>query len=402
MPADVDLDDVLTPMTVYNDLQNTPVRGDGGTVAQVLEGLHDLDMALITEDWELAAGVVDDPAPRLYRSIPLSLRTSFGGMVPWQPCRSVINRWRTDLGIARASNKASRARPRSWEDIALSLPVKRARTGPPQDEGVGHRIRGRGERDPLKLLRALFFAKFLKSQKEFSNAMGAAAAYEFSDVEPEDRDQTEDPRDASLRLAWARMDIVDMLLWRREFEADCELDGICAINLYTDSSPVSGNELQGLIMDVEKRNGTCVRITLPGTSLAYGLYDGVNKSIGLLHAIWLVAGPTARVIRYVCSKVASITTDMGIEIQTLMMPDLVQAYCRFMDGRDLASCAALINRETRLYPNAIRVGGWSHAHGNIMKHAAEQQHDWPVLLRKMRSLVSFWGVRTYREHVKKC
>ena len=401
LPPDVDVADALTPMDLFNRLKNEPVQGDGGTVESVLGHLRDIDLSLLVEDMPLVEGIVDDPAPRIQRSVQLGLRSGYAGLVSWHPRRSYITRWRADHGVARAAS-ARHTRKRSWEDIYFAIPEHAV--GPDARRRKMRKVNkgdAKVEKDPLKLLSALWFGKFLKQQAEFSAALGAAAAYENSDIEPEDRDAADDPCEYSLREAWSRMDVVDMLLWRREFEADYELDRLFAVNLLTDSSPVSGSELQGLIMDIERRNGEKKRITLPGTSLAYGLFDGVNKTVGLLHAIWLVSGPRECVIRYVCSRVASITTDMGIEVMTLTMPDFVTAYCKFMGGMDLPECAAYVRRDVRLFPNAVRVGGWGHGHGNVMKHCAEKESRWPEILTKMRALVRFWQVATYREHVGK-
>ena len=231
--------------------------------------------------------------------------------------------------------------------------------------------------------------------------MGAAAAYEFEDVEPEDRDSSKDPATHTLQNALSKLDIVDCLLLRREFTADCIHDRIWTISLYSDSSPVSGDETQGMIMDVLYKDRSTKRLTLPGTTLAYGMFDAVNKTVGLMHAMWLVAGPSAKVIRYLCEKTVSVTTDMGTEVGTLMMPDFTDAFCEFMAGRPFETCNTLIDYSRRWLPNAVRVGGWSHGWGNVMKTGSAKCSQWPQRLSQMQVLTSFLRNETWRTYIAK-
>jgi len=255
---------------------------------------------------------------------------------------------------------------------------------------------------PLKLIRAVYFSDYLKDQRDFTRAMGAAHAFDHTDDESGDRDCSKDPSTSSLRRTLKKLDILDCLLWRREFAAAQELDLLFSVNLFTDSSPVSGYELQGLVMDVHWTNDEGERIILPGSTLEYGLFDATNKTLGLLHAIWLVAGPEHKTVWYVCTKVTSVTTDMGVEIGTLVMPDMVLAYCQFMAGTPFESCGPLVNRSRRWIPRALRISGWSHAWGNISKACAEKIVQWPSVLEKMRALIGFFRVATWRTHVAKC
>jgi len=265
-------------------------------------------------------------------------------------------------------------------------------------DGAGLRAK---EIDPLKLLNALFFSKFLKCQDDFSRAMGAANAYDHPDQDPEDRDDSKDPHGMSLHRAMSRLDLLDCLLHRREFHAYAMFDSIFAINLFTDSSPVAGHEMQGMLMDITFQDKSTLRIVLPGASLIYGQLDTINKTAGLLHAIWMIAGPSYDDVWYVCSKVVSCTTDMGVEIGTLTVPDFVRAYCSFMDGTPWEQLAGLINIDRRWLPGAFRLSGWSHCYGNIMKSIANKVVPWPTILDKMRALVNFFKVHDWRLHAKR-
>ena len=121
--------------------------------------------------------------------------------------------------------------------------------------------------------------------------MAAATNYEADVENPPERDASNDPGEAELRRTMSKLDICDCLLWLRKLHAARVFDLLFALNVFTDSSLVSGHELQGLVMDVWWSLTSGERVTLPGTSLAHRLFDGINETIGLLHAMWLLTGP---------------------------------------------------------------------------------------------------------------
>ena len=98
--------------------------------------------------------------------------------------------------------------------------------------------------------------------------MGAGAAFD----RPTDarRDPDTGPRATSFERAALKLDIVECLLERRAWAADRATDNVVAVSLYSDSSPVTGGELQGMVMDIIRRIGETRRVVLPGASLFYG------------------------------------------------------------------------------------------------------------------------------------
>ena len=94
------------------------------------------------------------------------------------------------------------------------------------------------------------------------------------------------------------MDLVDLLLLRRRWAADMAFDRIDSIHVYSDSSPVTGEELQGMVMDVFYTDEEFLRTVLPGCTLAYGNFDAVSKGMALVWAAWLVAGPSEAGLQY--------------------------------------------------------------------------------------------------------
>ena len=111
-------------------------------------------------------------------------------------------------------------------------------------------------------------------------------------------------------------------------------------------------------MDIMRRIGAHVRITLPGASLFYGNCSALAKGVTLLWASWLLAGPGFDDMMYFLSKVTSITTDFGAEIRTLELPMILQAFLAWNSGTDLLSTAPLVVHSQRLFYNALRIGGW--------------------------------------------
>ena len=116
-----------------------------------------------------------------------------------------------------------------------------------------------------------------------------AAAKKFDapkDAPP--RDGTFDPSHASFERGASKLDVVDCLIERRRFRADREFGTISGIQIYSDSSPVTGEELQGMLMDVCYKDGRGRRVTLPGSTLCYGQFGAIAKNVAVLLAICLV------------------------------------------------------------------------------------------------------------------
>ena len=141
----------------------------------------------------------------------------------------------------------------------------------------------------------------------------------------------------TLARAAARLDAVDFLLERRRWEADREFDLVSSVTLYSDGSPVTGEELQGMVMDVCKRDGNHRRVTLPGATLFYGNMSAMSKGVTLLWACYLMAGPSFEAMSYFVSKVICICTDGGVELGTLMLPNILQAFAAWCGGTKLTN-----------------------------------------------------------------
>ena len=111
----------------------------------------------------------------------------------------------------------------------------------------------------------------------------------------------------------------------------------------TDASPSTGVEFQGMVADIFKQDRTFRRIIMPGSSLVYAMQDAVSKSMALVWSIWVMTGPLIQDVAYVCNKVACITTHSGIEVLTLMVPDVLRAFIKYINGTPLAACRTEVN-----------------------------------------------------------
>ena len=330
--------------------------------------------------------------PVCFRSVRVGPRSDLRGLIRAHPPVSSVHAWRKREGVpSRGVRQApGEAQGSSYEEMLLELP--RTPAAPSTEPRTNVRGCVARDIDPLVIINAAGFSKFLRTTRDFSAAMNAANRFDHPDSDMDSRDDKADPRRTGLDNTVRKLDVMDLLLFRRKLHADAAHDMIVAINLYSDSSPVSGSEIQGMLMDIHRRNDDNERIELPGGNLSYGQFDAVSKSMCLLHALWLVAGPDAQTIRYCLRKVASITTDHGTEMHTLEMRDVVDAYCAYMQGASLEHCRTLVDVSSRWLPNALRISGWSHSMGNIMRHTAETTTRWPRILQQMRDLVGFSGM----------
>ena len=353
----------------------------------------------------VAAGLQAGYCETLVASLILGPRLPDGGVAGGVPATALIRRIRKSLGVLRG-RPATALGPETYSDhmarysdALLALPRSLRDLGVRRGGCVGRADKDdlRGDRDPCAMIRGLVVKQYLRAGRFFSTVMAASRRYDAPD-DPS-RDASHDPHWVTLDRASAKLDIMDLLLERRAFRADRKFDTISSIHLYSDASPVTGEELQGMLMDVCYKSGQGRRLTLPGASLAYGLTGAVSKSIALLWSIYLLAGPFLVDLRYVVSKVGSILTDAGTERHTLEMPDVLEAFVAWAAGATLAACAALVVHDRRLFANAASVIGWNHGWANLMKYIAKVCPSWSHVEDQLRTLVAFWRNKTYRRWV---
>jgi len=89
-------------------------------------------------------------------------------------------------------------------------------------------------------------------------------------------------------------------------------------------------------------------------------------------------------------------------MHTIELPYIVAAFVAWVGGRALPDCEPLIDRARRLFPAALRISGWSHTCGGIMKAVCKKVVSWPEQLDRIRCLCRFFRNETWREHLVRC
>ena len=336
--------------------------------------------------------------PAVLYSVPLGTRTQVKDLIPQFPAPWVVAALRKRFNVRTRTPAAvtERNAAKDYVDAVCELPQrKRRRAG--ADTAEEPPPRRRCVLDPIRQLKAMLFSRHLKSQHDFAEAMADAFAFQRN-AEPEDRDRSRDVSRATLDRGAGRLDALGCLLHRRTWHADRMADAIECVNLVTDASPNSGFELQGMAAVIRRTDASWYVMNFPGSSLAYGMADAVTKCVALLWGIFLLCGPAYDDIAYVCKKVFCITTDFGLEILTVEMVNILPAFMRWIAGEPLESLGPYVRYGERLFPNAIRLYGWSHCFGNLAKGAAKADETWPKKLDQLRALVKFWRNSTWRTH----
>ena len=399
--ATVKAKDGVSMCELVSEIADEPVEAPVGQV-----GDHVQALSTLCHVFEIGYEALDQlqtiPVPWLLYSVKLTLRSDPRLLVPRQPKSCLVKRWRAECHVLRTQRRQGPAAVRDYDDIVLELPAaKRPRHADrvPAQSSDNRRPGPKIAYDAIKIIRALNFRRFLRSSYDFDEALSAAKAYE-NDAEPEDMTPSERISRPLLERCLSKTDVISMLLHRRQFHADVVHDTIACIDLFSDASPVSGRELQGMVAIIRRKDESWYVTTLPGSTLCYGHADAMSEGIALLWGIYLIAGTDEGDVKYFCSKVTAVTTDFGLEHTTTELPDMRDAFFRWMDGVPFESLHNFVQKGDRLFPNALRISGWGHTFGNLAKGASNTWFDWPVVLGKLRALCTFWGNPTWKDHVK--
>ena len=368
LPHDVDLARPVAGLQGLAAIRSCIVQGSGDTVSQFLvreraRCEHDLLLCSPSETTTLLAA---GPVFRRFRCVPIYRRWADPSrLIVSLPKKVVLRNWR----------KSERNDAVDTDDDSSSSPVENGPDGPMLYLPPGYieesrhppRRRSRltkAPKDPVRLIHALGVVRHLRSPKYFIAALDDTHEYLFqddADVGP--RLSDDDPARSTIRRALARADAVSLSVTRRMFQQWRADDVLKAINVYCDASPVVGVELQGMLIDVVLKNGEVNRMVLPGSTLAYGRTGTMSKGVGLLWAIWLIAGPTAGDVAWFCHNVRSLTTDFGVEMHLLDIPDIAEAMIRWAGGLPLHQARVWVKPDVRLFNRALRLAGWSHTMG---------------------------------------
>ena len=399
LPNDFDIARRLASLHALSAIGNVTAQGSGGVtvsrflVLQQARVEHELLVCAASEATFL--GTAAGPGPHRFRQVPIYRRwADRSRLIASLPKSGVLKRWRKEArrGVfpeSDSSQDQDMVAPASFDPMTYIPPKYAEQASTPslhRPDRIGKEV------DPVRLIHALSVLLHLRSPTYFVEAMDDAYDYIFMDEDRGPRDNREDPSRTSLRRSLARADLVSMSITRRM---------VVAMNISSDASPVVGVELQGMLVDVVLEDDSVTRLILPGSTLAYGHTGTVSKGLALLWAVWLIAGPETKELQWFCSHVRSLTTDFGVEMHLLDLPDMSAAMVAWAGGRALHRVRPLVQPDTRLFPRALRIAGWSHTMGGVMKGVAELFPQWPSSLSNMRFLCKFYKNGTYRQHIRR-
>ena len=135
---------------------------------------------------------------------------------------------------------------------------------------------------------------------------------------------------------------------------------LISVHLFSDGPPVTGSELQGMILQLVLKDGEVRNMILPGVDLHYGSYGLLDKFVAFMWVFHLSVGSEYEVLEWVLSKVTSITTDMGTELGLTDWSDLMRAFLRYRQGVAIAELIGTVDPPSRMFARAITIAGWCH------------------------------------------
>ena len=260
-------------------------------------------------------------------------------------------------------------------------------------------------KDPLEQISALRFARHLHTTHTVSNALQDALslARSDSDEEPPDAIQTEKClSQASYSRNRLKLDSVHSNLTRREFSHLCKEENrgsVSSMHLFSDASPVSGEELQGMVLQVMMKSNELLIYTMPGVMLMYGCCGLVHKVLALLWSLFLLCGPSLLVMSWVIGMIRSCTIDNGTEAGIPYVADCLSTFLFWLCGTPFDACRGFTMYGSRLLRRSLHVTGWSHLLGNAMKRACQHLTCWPRLIAAVRALCRLFRNKSWRKQI---
>jgi hypothetical protein len=258
--------------------------------------------------------------------------------------------------------------------------------------------------DACKSLRLMRFSRHVKDKGNYGAALNDAIEAICDDEETKNvliAGQTENPKRTNHVSGIHRMDAVGCLLDRRELAHRYETarDDLVSAHLFTDGSPVTGVELQGMVLQFLWNDDSVDERIMPGVALHYGGCSLWDKVFAFLWSLWLIAS-SLPVMRWVIDSICSVTTDMGTELNFIDCEDVLAAFFVWLTAKlPFADLSKLIVPGSRMFPQALKIPDWSHIMGNMMKHAAYKVSKWKEISESLRALCKFFRCTDWRNRI---
>jgi len=283
------IEDSVSAAVVTEACRDAPLDGEG-SVDDVFHEFPDSPVLSAALPWDFLVSLLYSASgSQIFRSIRLGARLDLVGLLPGHPKVQWVRRWKADMakeGVEDLPRRGKRNRDKPAEFVDTLLELPRLPTGSRASASSTAPSRKRRAIDPMLMINACFFTRHLRSSRHYKEAAADAWRLDHPDSEEEgERNADNDPSRTQLDRGMKRVDILDCLLLRRFFHALAEFDLLFSVSLWSDSSPASGEEIQGMVADVMCVDGTHERIVLPGSTLSYGMFDSISKAISLLHAL---------------------------------------------------------------------------------------------------------------------
>ena len=347
------------------------------------------------------AELVRDGQCHVLDIVPMGLKLCSGSFKPGFPMLSAARAWVRSMckttGTLRYKVKEPAADRRgALYDLPRATP-----------EFQQSRVFGGGLRDAFdatRIVKALKFGRHLKDLGHSGEALVDALDLACADEVQRDEivaNMPKHPKRSVLHKSRIKLDAVTCNIDRRTFQDKIRTrsDELDSVHVYSDSSPVSGAELQGMVMDIVSITGEVVQYVLVGVMLHFGGTRLIDKALAFLWSLCLCIGTCFDDVSWFLSRVWSFTTDMGTEHRLGDTPDILRAFLNRLQGVSLEKCMNTIDKASRLMPNCIKVSGWSHVFGNLMKKFCTSFQRWPEFLSHIRACCKFFRISTYREHL---
>ena len=339
------------------------------------------------------------------RSVALRARSDPKGVViRGGPTRQHVRSWCRREGSAQQHEWKARAK--RLRDPVTFVPRRKPRRAP-KDDGEDRRpAQFKRHWTPEALLKAIRYSSDLRDQDNFIRSLRRCEQYmderRGSSVPEGMRvDDFDHPSGRTNRRSLMKLDAVGCLIQRRQVAAIIGDGTLRSVHLFADGSPVTGLEIQAMLIDMAFTSGTVERTILPAVLLGYSLTTALDKTLALLWALWLCVGPAMEIMRTVLDSVISFTTDQGTEATMLDVPDILPAFMQWIRGTPIRDLRPFIDYGRKLMPRAIRIPGWGHLCAGLMKYVCKFSSRWPVYLDYMRHLVRMMRNSTWREHLAK-
>lgn len=259
-------------------------------------------------------------------------------------------------------------------------------------------------RDPLEWLRFLSASRFLRDGRNTTKCMEAMVEAFFPGRATELSAELGSERaikalcKSSLAIGRPRLDITCMLMERREWTVGRWFNAAGrSIHPTLDSSPSSGRDIFGCILDVFMTNDSYEEIILPGATLGHGYTSTTDKTVAFLWALFLVCGGSSlETMEAVLCDMRSMCSDFGVEAGIAAMPNILPQWASAMGLR----VSDRFSKFPRLFPFIVLVPDFNHLASNIIKRVFTASPRWPAFLSHMRALCKFFRNAEYRSTMR--